>query len=396
MFDDLAAAVRDLQIPADASALREAIALHDRLTAKVTVAIGEFDELALWDADCARSMKFWLVDEGFAAPDAHRATLYGKRMRQLPVVAAAWQAGELSNGQVRAIVENLIDKHIGRFRQMEDSLVPALVGLSVKQTNELMTEWRARADAEDDDPPPDPERSLHFSQTLDGRYLSNGSFDPVGGDAIAAALAIADSGDLHVAASRRNADALVRISEFFLAHHDVDVTPRQRPQVSLLINAEDVAGFVEGAGWAVNPETGAHYDAPTVARYLCDCSVSRVVAERVGNTVSRVLDVGRAQRTATPGQRIALATRDRGCRWDCDAPPGWCEAHHIVPWEIGGPTDLDNMALFCGAHHDLIHRKGIELKLLPDATIEALFPDGSTRTMRPPGRTTAPPPSVDF
>ncbi|HVM08367.1 MAG TPA: DUF222 domain-containing protein [Acidimicrobiales bacterium] len=388
MLTALADAIRDLQIPVDSATLRAAVALHDRLGAKVTAAIGEFDALRMWDADCAMNMKSWLTDEGVAGQDAHRAVAYGKRMIQLPKVSAMWQSGELSNGQVRAICENLVDKHIGRFQLCEDAFVPALVGLSVKETNHVMATWRAHADALDDELQGDPELSLQFSHTLDGRYVMNGSFDPVNGDAIAAALAVADSDDLAVPASRRKAEALARIARHFLDHHDVAVSPRQRPQVSIVIDAFDLAELSSGRGHghAFNPDTGARYDAATVSRYLCDCSLNTIIAEKLGKSIGRVLDVGRSQRTATPAQRIALAVRDQGCRWTgCTMPPGWCEAHHLDPWELGGATDLDNLGLFCGGHHDLIHRKGIELKLLPDATIVATFLDGTTQTMRPPG-----------
>ncbi len=31
------------------------------------------------------------------------------------------------------------------------------------------------------------------------------------------------------------------------------------------------------------------------------------------------------------------------------------EAHHVVPWSAGGPTDLENLILLCRTHHMLIH-----------------------------------------
>ena len=386
MFGPLASAISDLEVPVDSTALRTVIALHDRLTAKVTAAVGEFDAAGLWDVDCAPSMKSWLRDEGYPSPDAHRTVLYGKRMRQLPVVSALWQKGDLSNGQARAIFENVIDRHVGKFQDVEADFAPTLVGLSVKDTLEVMAEWRARADAIDDEPPPDPERSFHISPTMDDRHVLNGTLDAAGGDVVATAVAVATSSDLSIPLGRRQADALVLIAQFFLDHNRRAVAPRQRPHVSLLINADDIASFAEGHGFAVNPDSGRRYDAATVARYLCDCAISPTVAERVGGAVSRVLDLGRAQRTASVAQRNALAVRDRGCRFEeCDAPPGWCEAHHIEPWELGGRTDLDNLALLCSRHHDLVHRKGIELKLLADASLRATYRDGRTWTTHPPG-----------
>lgn len=79
---------------------------------------------------------------------------------------------------------------------------------------------------------------------------------------------------------------------------------------------------------------------------------------------SEPLDRGRTMRLATPAQRDALAIRDGGCSWPrCDAPPGWCEVAHIVPWARGGGTDLDNMMLLCPFHHRRFDLDGWEVEL---------------------------------
>ena len=77
-----------------------------------------------------------------------------------------------------------------------------------------------------------------------------------------------------------------------------------------------------------------------------------------------VLAQGRTCRYATPAQRRALAARDRGCTFPgCDAPPGWSEAHHIIHWEHGGLTDLDNLTLVCGFHHREHQKMGWECQI---------------------------------
>ncbi len=35
-----------------------------------------------------------------------------------------------------------------------------------------------------------------------------------------------------------------------------------------------------------------------------------------------------------------------------------CEIHHILPWEQGGPTDIDSMCLACPHCHRNIHDRG--------------------------------------
>lgn len=69
---------------------------------------------------------------------------------------------------------------------------------------------------------------------------------------------------------------------------------------------------------------------------------------------SRPLDVGRAERAFTSAQRHALVERDGGCSW-CNAPPSWCDAHHLDAWSRGGRTDLSNGLLLCRACHTRLH-----------------------------------------
>jgi 5-methylcytosine-specific restriction protein A len=68
------------------------------------------------------------------------------------------------------------------------------------------------------------------------------------------------------------------------------------------------------------------------------------------------LDVGRLTRSIPDGLRRAVTARDRGCAHPgCDRPPSWCEIHHVLPWEHGGPTALGNLVMLCKAHHRQIH-----------------------------------------
>jgi len=102
---------------------------------------------------------------------------------------------------------------------------------------------------------------------------------------------------------------------------------------------------------------------------------------------SDVLDWGRARRLFTQTQRFALVERDGGCAW-CNAPPSWCEAHHIRWWERdAGPTDLANGVLMCTRCHHRIHRDGWdihvqnqEVTFIPPASVDP------TRTPRIGGR----------
>jgi hypothetical protein len=87
---------------------------------------------------------------------------------------------------------------------------------------------------------------------------------------------------------------------------------------------------------------------PAALQLAADAQIVPAVLDARG----AVLHLGRTRRTASTGQRLALAARDHGCSFPaCDRPPDWCETHHVIPWAGGGSTDLDNITLLCGFHH---------------------------------------------
>jgi uncharacterized protein DUF222/HNH endonuclease len=117
------------------------------------------------------------------------------------------------------------------------------------------------------------------------------------------------------------------------------------------------AGRVHGA-------TDTHLGAigpALLARFACDAVLQTALMHPTG----AILDLGRDARTITPAQRRALTARDRGCVIPgCGAPAGWSQGHHVVWWEHGGGTDLDNLVLLCGQHHTAVHLGLWTLKMI--------------------------------
>jgi len=110
-------------------------------------------------------------------------------------------------------------------------------------------------------------------------------------------------------------------------------------------------------------------------RSHCGAGTDTVIVDSLGVP----LDMGRKIRYANRAQRRALAVRDGGCVWlGCDMPVGWTDAHHITPWEHGGPTDLANLALLCRHHHGVTHRTGWTMTAHADQTFTWLTPGGQT------------------
>ncbi|MDN4478059.1 DUF222 domain-containing protein [Demequina sp. SYSU T00039] len=93
-------------------------------------------------------------------------------------------------------------------------------------------------------------------------------------------------------------------------------------------------------------------------------------------TRSEVLDQGAAKRFFTPGQRRAIAERDRGCA-KCGLPPAYCDTHHVREWQHGGRTDVDDGIMLCVRHHHMIHRerwrirrRGTGWQFIPPASVD--------------------------
>ena len=100
---------------------------------------------------------------------------------------------------------------------------------------------------------------------------------------------------------------------------------------------------------------------PTIEALACEGGVATLVVGDAGE----VLELGRPERLFTAPQRRALAVRDGGCVWPgCSAPPSWCHAHHVRPWQDGGPTDVDNGALLCPAHHHHLHASPFTMRMI--------------------------------
>jgi len=93
---------------------------------------------------------------------------------------------------------------------------------------------------------------------------------------------------------------------------------------------------------------GALLNLERVKLMLGDAQIQPVVLD----SVKRIEAYGSAHRYFTAAQRLAMAARDGGCSFPgCTVPAAWSQAHHIVEWQSGGPTSVENGTLLCGCHH---------------------------------------------
>ena len=114
-------------------------------------------------------------------------------------------------------------------------------------------------------------------------------------------------------------------------------------------------------------DTGGSVSAAEARRLACAAGI----VPAVSGGRSQVLDVGRRRRLHSEAMRLAMGIRDGGCTAQgCDAPPGFCQAHHDISWSRGGPTDVAHGRLLCGHHHRRLHDPAYAVELLPDGRVE--------------------------
>lgn len=378
MFEELAEAIERVEGPVDGAALVQALALRDRLDARICEAVGDFDAARLWDIDAATSLTAWLRSfGGMTSRAAGRLSVLARRLHRLPVTGAAYRDGTLSGGQVEAIVAHLDDDTVELFAAAEAELVPYLAPLRVAGVGRAMAAWKSRAQPEPAEPK-DPERSLYLSRSLDDRYVLDGSLDAEGGATVATALRLAagDGPDPTRTPATRRADALVDICRFFLDNQRSHAGGRHRPHLNVVVELDALA---EGLGGRV--VDGPALEATTLSRLLCDCALHRVLM----SGRSSVLDYGTSTRTIPAPLWNALVIRDEHCRFPgCDRPSTWCEGHHVVWVTHDGTTELANLVLVCSRHHHRLHQPGWHAKLRPDGDFEVTDPEGRVRCTSPP------------
>jgi hypothetical protein len=346
----------------------------------------------------------------------------------LTETAAALVAGDISPAHATVVAEGThqLPEHVRL--DADPVLVEAARRLDPPQLRRLVGHLGQVADPEGADRAAErrhDRRGLWLSPTWEGMVAVKGLLEPEAGHTVLAALEPlarpAEAGDDRKG-GQRNADALAELCRRALEGGRLAKTGGVRPQLLVTVDLDSLLGRPGSlggeAGWAgpLAPEA--------CRRFACDAAVTRVVVTRqprsdgqadrcscdqaagvigdlheepglaarlraamallppvLGGAPRQPMDVGRATRVIHPAQRSALAVRDGGCVFpDCDRPLAWCEAHHLLSWLDGGPTDLPNLALLCRAHHRAVHEGGWRLIRGPDGAFRATPPQRRHRT----------------
>lgn len=351
------ATLTDAELSAEATEISRAVGL---LTHRLAAVAAETEKRGTFEMAGFVNVTRWLATVGDMDPSVARHHVgLGQVLARHSETGRRAESGGLSRSRVQYLAR-AARRHPHLYGEHETLLLDLADTMELGDFKKAVDHWINLADDTAGEAEADEQADrtrLHASQTIGGMVKLDGLFDKPTGEVVLTALnaamtpeARADgaTGDLRPAYQRR-ADALHHICRQYLDHHPGRVGGH-RPHVSLVLDLETLEGR---AGWRCELDHTGTITPETARRLLCDAELSWLIVD----SDSVPLNMGRTVRTATPAQHRALAIRDGGCTYQsCDRPPQWCDAHHIIPWEKGGPTDLDNLCLLCRRHHVLVHR----------------------------------------
>tara|TARA_R110001592_G_scaffold215025_1_gene468210 strand:+ start:68145 stop:69548 length:1404 start_codon:yes stop_codon:yes gene_type:complete len=400
--------------------------------------IAEFDRREGWSrGGTVRSCAHWLNWKcGIALGAGREKVRVAHSLESLPMIDAAFAAGEISYSKVRAMTRVATPENEDFLLTIAQYGTASHVEKAVAKYRSVQTKNADEAESEQHN-----ERKLAYYQDQDGMWVIHAKLPPEAGALVIKAIeAVANpvqeerqealkakdkdkDKEQNVSAEtlfqdlleHTRADALVSIAEHFLASADQATTLQglkgsERCQLLLHVDINTLRQHHSKPGPChEHCHMGdKHWMSPNTAKRLaCDTSLITVLEDEQGT----VLNIGRKTRTVPSNIGRALSLRDKTCRF-----PGCCEsryvdAHHIRHWADGGETSLDNLVTLCRYHHRQLHGGGFSIRAVKttagqelvfttpsgreiESSVFPQFPDVSAETSR--GALRAIAPKVDY
>jgi Domain of unknown function (DUF222) len=155
--------------------------------------------------------------------------------------------------------------------------------------------------------------------------------------------------------AQRNHDALTAAGRALLASGDLgqhNGLPATIIVTTTLRELEAGAGKALTGGGTLLPMGDVIRMASHAHHYLCIFDKGQAIA------------LYHTKRLASPGQRIVLHAKDRGCSFpNCDVPGYFTEVHHVTPYAQCRTTDVNDLTFGCGGHHPLAEQGWTTRKL---------------------------------
>ncbi|MED5815602.1 HNH endonuclease signature motif containing protein [Mycolicibacterium sp. 050232] len=332
--------------------LSELCGQRNAIDGRIVDIVAELERDELCGITGARSMKALVAwKTGITPRNAETVVAVARRLEEFPRCTQDLRDGRLSLDQVGVIAERAADGSDAHYAEL------AAVATVTQLRTAVKLEPRPEPDRR-----PEPQREITTVPGPADEYTTWRVRLPRL-EAAKFQAALQSHHDALVADWKRDHDL------------DLDTGEPTSAQAPPFPNSVDAFMSLIQAGWDTDVAARPHGQHTTVAvhlnltdriaalhlgpvltdeerRYLLCDTTCEVWLERHGQPIS----VGRGTRTISRRLRRALEHRDHCCVVPgCGSTRG-LHAHHIVHWEDGGPTDLDNLVLVCPYHHRAHHR----------------------------------------
>ena len=379
----------------DRSLEDEMCAMSARLsaqTARFLAVVGEYDQRRGWEAWDCHNMAMWLSWKCAISPvTARQQVQVARALREMPLLEERFAAaGQLSYSQVRAISRAATPETVA-------SLVEFAGYCTAAQLESITRAFRrSRRAAEETAESRQASRYFRYHHDDDGNVVGTFRIPAEAGAVLVAAIEEAtDLADIKEADSQRardphgaaSLDALIDlVTAGAQALHPGADTPADTRYLLQVIVEQAVLDNPDidhnPGNYTTRPSTadpagvcqvakGPGLSAHTARRVACDATVTTITQDSLGN----LLDLGRKRRTVSRLQKLALQRRDRHCQY-----PGCSrtrtDAHHVVHWADGGPTNLTNLLSLCSRHHHLLHEGRYTIATSPEHRPAFVRPNG--------------------
>jgi hypothetical protein len=309
-----------------------------RIDQEVTELVREADDRGDWQsAGCSSSAQWFAQVYRSDYRTATRITRTSDALRNLPALDHAMSTGALTLDQVAAAAEFATPASDAELARIAVGKAPSAIAVAartivppkVTDDNELyerralsMTWAHGRRELVLSGRLP-LEQGTAFEQAICGIAKPQRAADKKAGT-------ILDW-------QQYTADALVTLAR---QSGGADGGARRSPTTLIVHVSDDGPPLLEGAG---------PISAETAERLTCDAR--RLEIKPSG----RDLVHSRVGRCASYPQQRALHKRSSHCQYPGCTATRELEAHHLVPVERGGRTELENLILLCPRHHKLLH-----------------------------------------
>ena len=356
--------------------MRELAAHIYSAQAELALKVARLDEDGAWAGDGFLSMVHWLsVHLGLGRVSARELVRVGHALVELPRVAEAFASGSLSYDKVRFICQVATPEDQEVWVELAQTISGSQlikICLGYRRAKEADSGERAEAQLA--------RRGLWSFKEDDGMVRLTALLPAEDAAVVMTAIEavsaeqppvpIRDTSLLPDPAedrwAARKADSLVAICE----QAGALVSDPESCQLVVHVDVGVLTG--EDPKGRCHLEDGTPISAAVAHRLGCDAQVV-AITERDGLPI----DVGRARRLFTRPQKRAMRARDGTCRFPgCGVPARWTHLHHLIPWELGGPTDLANGLSLCNFHHARLHDRHYRILGSPDGELRFETPDG--------------------